>query len=102
MQHNATQRNTTQLQHKTTQCNCNTTQRNATQHNAPHQPTTIATREWTEWKAEGSMPSGSFYQAAVFVEGHNLISFGGRDLESENYNDAKTGIYLFIFICCCS
>jgi len=53
-----------------------------------------ADRKWTQWQVAGSAPGGSCYQSISFVDGRNLISFGGRDVNSDSYNDVKTGTHL--------
>ena len=48
------------------------------------------TRKWVKWEVMGSIPEGSFYQSALFVDDQTLLSFGGRDLQSLYYNKLTT------------
>jgi len=43
---------------------------------------------WLKWTTKGVLPNGSFYQT-VILHGHKLLSFGGRDFQSQFFNDLK-------------
>ena len=46
------------------------------------------TKTWKKWRVKGTAPSGTFYGSAIF-HGQKLLTFAGRDLQSQYYDELK-------------
>jgi hypothetical protein len=46
-------------------------------------------RTWKKWKVRGTPPRGTVFHAAVFIDDTTLYTFGGRDGQSNFFDDSK-------------
>jgi len=54
----------------------------------PRQYQIQESKTWKKWRVKGTAPSGTFYGSAIF-HGQKLLTFAGRDLQSQYYDELK-------------